>query len=143
MRFNLLDLFILIFCFAGGIVAVDRTCHALGVGAPTGVRLMAVGIPVGALFHLLFTPPIYRHFRLFPLLLPVCPHCSRLPDGYEILEHDEPRKRVACGRCHETFEVWWRPPAPAQVSKTEPSVVLSWPQSLGRWRRVTGEEPAA
>ena len=99
----------------------------------------ALGIPTGVLFYLCVTPPLYKHFGLLPLLLPVCPHCNRRPNGYRVNEHGWPRMIVACGQCDRVSELWWRRPSAASVPPGSPRLLLSWPHSLGRWRLIARE----
>jgi hypothetical protein len=139
MRFSLTDLFMVIACFTLGSIAVNGAGHRLGYGPLSPGRQCLFGVPLGVVFFVILTPPIYRHFRLLPLLLPVCPHCKQLPDGYCVLEYEWPRALVACGHCDRTTELWWSPPEPSDVSKTMPSLLLSWPHSIGRWRRISRE----
>jgi len=140
MRFSLTDLFILILCCFLGIFAVAGAGRVLGYGPLSEGRMMLLGDLLGFVFFVILAPPIYRHFGLLPLFLPVCPHCRRRPDGYHILEPEWPRIRVACGHCDGTLELWWRRPAPSDISRTMPSLLLSWPQSIGRWSPIARDE---
>ena len=97
MRFSLTDLFLLIACLFAGIFADAGARGVLGQGPLSQSRVWLVGVPFGLMIYLIFTPPIYRFFRLLPLFLPVCPHCRRLPDGYRVLEAAWPHTLVACG----------------------------------------------
>lgn len=137
MRFSLIDLLIVTACFALGCVAVAFVFHFLGYASPTQARLEILGVPVGGIIFLALTPPIYRHLRLLPLFIPRCPHCKRLPGGYHITEARWPRQVIVCSLCQKPTELWWRKPALTDVSKTMPSVVLSWPESIGRWRLIS------
>jgi len=138
MRFSLIDLLIAIACIASGCLAVAGVSYLLGYGHLSEARLQLFGAPVSVIFFFIITPPIYRHFHLLPLFLPVCPHCRRRPGGYRILQSVGPRTLVACGHCGQTIELWWRQPAAAYVSKTMPSLLLGWPHSVGRWRSISG-----
>lgn len=139
MRYSLLDLFIIFSCLLAGIFAVACAGRVLGYGPLSQSRIWLVGVPLGVVLFIVLTPPLYRRFRLLPLFLPICPHCRRLPDGYHVLEAEWPRTLVACGQCERTLELWWSRPAPSQISKTMPSLLLSWPQSLGIWRAISNE----
>ena len=142
MRYSLTDLFICISCLSVSILAVAGAGYELGYGPLSRSRMWLVGVPVGVIVYVVLTPPIYRRFRLLPLFLPVCPHCRRLPDGYHVLVDLWPRTLVACGHCERSIELWSRRPAPSDVSKTVPSLLLSWPHSIGRWRPISSEESA-
>jgi hypothetical protein len=140
MRYSLTDLFLLISSLFLGILALAGAGYVLGYGPLPQSIIWLVGVPVGFIFYIILTPPIYRRFRMLPLFLPVCPHCGRLPHGYQILGNVWPRSLVACGRCDKTTELWWRRPAPSDISKTLPSLFLCWPQCIGIWRRISSGE---
>jgi hypothetical protein len=140
MRFSLIDLLIAIACIALGCFAVAGVGHLLGYEQLSQARTELFGVPVGVIFFLVFTPPIYRRFRLLPLFLPVCPHCKRRPPGYHVGESRWPRVVVACGNCKQTIDLWWSPPSPGDISPTTPSLLLVWPHSIGRWRLVSRGE---
>jgi hypothetical protein len=123
--------------FAPGNVVAALTMRSLGYTHSKSLWLMLLGAPLGALCYILFTPPIYKHFRLLPLFLPVCPHCKRRPDRYRVVEATWPRARVACDHCQQLTDHWWRAPLPSEISPTVPSPLLSWPQSIGRWRLIS------
>ena len=141
MRFSLTDLLIAIACGIPGSLAVVGARHLLGCGrlSPAGHEFFSVLASV--VFFFILTPPIYRRLGLLPLLLPVCPHCRRRPGGYGLLESAWPRLLVACGHCDRTTELWWSKPAPSAISKTMPSLLLSWPHSIGRWRPISTDKP--
>ena len=141
MRLSLLDLLLAIACIMCGEVA------AAGIGWLTGLHLSEggqhlLGIPLGVLVFLAVTPTIYRRFRLLPLFLPVCPHCKKRPPGYWILESKWPRVHAKCGACQQLVELWWRRPAASDISTTMPSLVLSWPHSVGRWKELAEDAGA-
>jgi hypothetical protein len=140
MRFSLIDLLIAIACIALGCFAVAGVGHLLGYEQLSQARTELFGVPVGVIFFLVFTPPIYRRFRLLPLFLTVCPHCKRRPPGYHVGESRWPRVVVACGNCKQTIDLWWSPPSPGDISPTTPSLLLVWPHSIGRWRLVSRGE---
>lgn len=141
MRFSLIDLLIETACIASGFAASN------GVGRWTGYHFFEMnivfGILMSAIVFIIVTPPIYRWLRLLPLFIPPCPHCKRRPGAYRITEARWPRHVIICSRCEKPTELWWRKPAVTDVSKTMPSVVLSWPESIGRWRLVSEGEVSA
>jgi hypothetical protein len=141
MRFSLIDLLIATACGILGYFAVLGLGHILGFAQISQARVTLLGILVGLIFYLILTPPIYRHFGLLPLFLPSCPHCRRRPGFYRVLDVAWPRVRVACGACGQLIDIWWMQPAASEVSKDFPSLLLSWPHSIGRWRRLSGEGP--
>jgi hypothetical protein len=141
MRFSLLDLLIAIAIETLSMAQVLGAAHWLGFGRQSMPVAMVLTLAVGIPLYLLITPPIYRRFGLLPLCLPACPHCRRVLQ-YRVLECEWPRATVACGHCEGTCDLWWNQPAAAEISTTKPSLVLSWPQSIGRWRHVTRQETA-
>jgi hypothetical protein len=143
MRFSLIDLLILIACFAFGCVAVAGIAHWLGYGQLSAFRLQLFGDSLGVVFFFIFTPPIYRRLRLLPLFIPRCPHCKKLPGGYRITEARWPRQVIVCSLCQNPTELWWRKSAMTDVSKTMPSILLNWPESIGRWRLISRGEISA
>ena len=83
MRFSLTDLFLLIACLFAGIFA-DAGSRLPGARSSLAIKGLAVGVAVRfRTIYLIFTPPIYRFFRLLPLFCRY-PHCRRLPDGYRV-----------------------------------------------------------
>lgn len=140
MRFSLIDMVIWVGCPAFGFIAVIGIAHWLGYGRLSVSHLLVLGYLLGVIFFFVFTPPIYRWLRLLPLFLPRCPHCKKLPGAYRIKDTRWPRQVVACSLCQKPIELWWRRPALADVSKTMPSLLLSWPESIGRWRLVSRGE---
>lgn len=137
MRFSLIDLALIFASMMLGCLAVAAMSRLVGSGSLSLVHIWLYGCSVGILFFAVLAPPPYRGLGLLPLFLPACPHCKRIPDGYHILEAAWPRMRVACGRCETRIELWWRRPAARDVSPTMPSLLLSWPQSIGRWRAIS------
>lgn len=138
MRFSLVDLVIWIVLELLGCAVVALGARFAGHGHLSGMTLQTLGVPLGVLFYLLFTPPIYRRFRLRPLFLPKCPHCKNRPFRYAVTENRWPRTVVVCGECGNMTELWRMPPASKDVSLTMPSLLLIWPQSVGRWRIIVG-----
>lgn len=137
MRFSLIDLLIATACITLGCVAVACALPAFGSEPVSQVRMQILGVPVGVIIFFVLTPPIYQRLRLLPLFLPMCSHCKQRPGGYHVLGSVPPRVLVACGLCKQTTELWWKQPAPSDVSKTIPSLLLSWPHSIGRWRLIS------
>ncbi|MFN0053811.1 MAG: hypothetical protein ACKV0T_16650 [Planctomycetales bacterium] len=134
MRFSLVDLFIAILFQVLGCAIVVLAWRWLGRAPLSNLHWQLFGIALGWVLFLGLSPPIYRRLRLLPLFLPVCPHCKKRPSGYQVGEAHWPRVVVACGNCKQTTELWWSPPSSEEVSKTVPSLLLVWPQSIGLWR---------
>ena len=95
-------------------------------------------VPLGTFLYLVVTPPLYRWLRLMPLMLPRCPQC-KLREGYDVESRQWPKIVGTCFHCQQRVELWWRPPAPEAVSKTIPSILLVWPESIGRWKSLPVE----
>jgi hypothetical protein len=68
MRFTLIDLIIITSCVFGGVLAVNGAGPVLGYVSSSPASFW-LGIPVGALFYLVLTPPFYQRFSLLPLFL--------------------------------------------------------------------------
>jgi hypothetical protein len=138
MRFSLIDLLIAI---AIGLLSVFLVrCVTVWMGSGRALELPLV-LAVAILLYLLITPPIYRHFGFFPLFLPVCPHCKRRPESYRISVTDSPRLQMICNACERSFDLWLEQPGTERVSKNVPSLLWSWPQSIGRYRVISSGEP--
>src|SRR5208282_1582825 len=118
MRFSLLDLLLVIACCILGCSAAASVARLLGYGLLSEIRLQLCGFPLGVLFYLVLTPPIYRRFSLLPLFLPKCPHCGVRPNGYRIEESRWASVVAVCAHCQKTTELWWRQPTMADTSKT-------------------------
>ena len=136
MRFSLFDLLVAIAVFSLGVLIVVAAAHWAGIAKPSIVVVELLGIPFGAVLYLFITPPIYRRFRLRPLLLPKCPHCQK-HDGYHVEKQQWPKVAGSCLHCSQPVELLWRQPVPEDVSKTTPSLHLVWPESIGRWLLIS------
>lgn len=133
MRFSLVDLLIAIACQVFGFLVVPISMSVFGYPPLPPLWTMLAGLVLGVTTYLVVTPPLYQRLGLPPLLVPVCPHCRRRPDRYGILNVEWPRVAVECGHCTGQVDLWWKPPAASAVSTTTPSLLLSWPHSIGRW----------
>ena len=130
MRFSLIDLLVATACMTLGFLGGDF------IAVRTGPWAKLLGLPLGALLFLIVTPPLYRRFRLPPLLLPRCPHCHKRPDLFWFKERIQERDIVACGLCGGVTELQYRIQPPHSASDPMPRLLLVWPQSIGRWRVV-------
>jgi LSD1 subclass zinc finger protein len=138
MRFTLIDLLIAIACVAAGFLAGSLPAH--WAGHPHLRPLF--GIPLGVLAYLTLTPPVYRRFRLRPLLVPRCPHCRTLPERYGVVASEWPREVVFCSSCRGLCELQYRPGAARLApDPAVPRLVLGWPQSVGVSRVVPPPQP--
>jgi hypothetical protein len=140
MRFSLIDLLIAIAIEGLSMGLVLWGAHWMGFGRISGALWLTLTLTLGVVLYLLITPPIYRRLRMFPLFLPVCPYCKRRPGSYRFLESAPLRFVVACSNCERTMELWLERPAAADISTTMPSLLWSWPQSIGRWRSISRGE---
>ena len=136
MRLTLIDLLIVIACMAIGCFAAAGVAHLIDYHSPEALQVL-LGVPLGIIFFVVFTPPLYRHFRLLPLFLPQCPHCKRRPGGYGITGSQWTHMVAICGNCQKATELWLKRPPTDDISKTVPSLLLIWPQSIGRWRVIS------
>ncbi len=136
MRFSLVDLLLAELMFGFATVACALAARLSGHPHLTFVQLAFSGAGLGAVLYLFLTPPIYRRCRMLPLFLPKCPHCEVRPVRYGLQEIRWPRMVVICAGCNEKTELWWQSPATERPSGTMPSLLLCWPQSIGRWRLI-------
>src|ERR1700722_1231759 len=139
MRYSLIDLLIAVACYAFGVIgtlSVVKRAPFFAHSNSSVLLAFVFAILVSTLIYCVITPPIYRQFRLWPLFLPKCPHCRAPERCYRITESHWPCFIVVCTHCQKSSEQWWRRPSMADVSKTVPSLLLSWPESIGRWRLI-------
>ena len=121
MRYRLLDLLIIYF-FA--IVAAIAT-ELLDEMYP--FYLMRVGVAACAVgLYLAVAAPIYRRFRLFPLLLPRCPCCGEFQNGF-YFTHDWPRTAFQCPTCKGEFVIWHNGKPGDSETWDRPVLALKWP----------------
>jgi hypothetical protein len=91
MRFNLLDLFFESACLLIGTILGCQLPSYL----PRYLRWVTplVGA-VGVYFALIY--PFRRGLKLYPMVLPGCPYCKKLQDGFQTLGVDWPRVSLRC-----------------------------------------------
>lgn len=136
MRFSFIDLAILTAFLLCGCIAVPFVFRMGGFPPPSLRAKFAIGDLIGAAAYLALSPPINLRLRLLPLRLSPCPHCGRLPGGYRVIQARWPSARVRCGLCDRDADCWMRRPDPGAISREVPGLLLCWPQSIGRWRRI-------
>ena len=130
MRFGLIDLLIAIFFTTLGSVATQL----LGRKFPS--PLTWIGVPICAAgLYLAVLPPIYRKFRLFPMILPRCPCCGKFQEGF-YFTHGWPRVAYRCPTCKGEFVIWHNGEPGNDETWDTPVLVLKWPYAFGRYRRV-------
>jgi hypothetical protein len=134
MRFGLIDLLFEIFSMAIG-VAIVRWAFP-------SCPLFIAAVIGGTFVFLAVFPPIYRRFRLFPMILPRCPCCMKFQNGFHFT-HSWPRVTYRCPTCNGEFVIWCN----GKVGHTEiwdrPVLVLKWPYAFGPYKRVETPEPSA
>jgi hypothetical protein len=143
MRFSLIDLLIALAVELLSLVVVAWAAPWIGfaqLSRSTELQYLGATLGLAVPLYLLITPTIYQRFRLFPLFLPKCSHCKRRPDGYRILATALTRVEMICSKCERTFELWLARPKAAEISKTMPSLLWSWPHSIGGWRIISHGE---
>lgn len=135
MRFNLIDLLFATVSIAIGAVLGE----SLARGASTHLRAMAM-ILGGVGVYLALVYPFYRGLKLFPMILPRCPCCGKLQDGFHILDPVWPRISLRCPTCHGEFIVWCNGHPSDQETWERPVLALTWPYAFGMYKRAKKEE---
>ena len=134
MRFSLIDLLIAI-----GIIGI---CSAwipfLAPDLPESLQPIA-GLFVGICLYAILICPIYRRFKLFPMLLPRCPCCSKSQMRFQVLHADWPRVAFRCPTCNGEFVIWHNGTPGGRETWDKPVLALKWPYAFGRYKRM--EQP--
>lgn len=133
MRFNLIDLLIAIFFMTMGTVVVSLLPPRFSCCPP-----LAAGLFLGTGLYLAVVAPIYRRFRLFPMILPRCPCCGKLQQGF-FFTHGWPRVIYKCPTCTGEFVIWLNGEPGDTETWDRPVLALKWPYALGRYQRMTKE----
>jgi hypothetical protein len=129
MRFGLIDLLIGIFFTTVGAEAT-QLLHRMYL-----FYLMRIAVPACAVgLYLAVAAPIYRRFRLFPLILPRCPCCGKFQNGFYIT-HGWPRVAFLCPTCKGEFIIWLNGKPGDSETWDRPVLALKWPYVFGRYRR--------
>ena len=89
---------------------------------------------VGVYLALMY--PFYRGLKLYPMVLPRCPCCGKLQDGFEIGGVDWPRVSLRCTTCDGEFVIWHNGKAGDRETWETPVLVLKWPYAFGIYRRA-------
>lgn len=136
MRLTLIDLVIAWVLGGGGAVAGQIVARRwLPASSDAVVTFVSASVAVAALFTL--APFVYRYFHLFPLFLPICPHCGTRPTGYWIRASPAwPRFRVKCPACEVETQLLLAPSRTIEGQGGEPLLLLRWPWFLGLWKRI-------
>jgi hypothetical protein len=136
MSLSIFDLIFLGACYIFGFFAAPAVAQFAGYAKLSGFALFILVCSLTAIPYLSIIQYLYWRCRLRPLFFPKCPRCKKRPEQYGIEERHWPRWVVVCGQCQNKTELWWRRPADNDLSMTMPSLLLCWPQSIGRWRPV-------
>ncbi len=130
MRFGLIDLLIAIFFTTVGTVVTQL----LGRIYPSYLTRIVVPACVVNLY-LTVLAPIYRRFRLFPMILPRCPCCGNFQKGFHFTQ-GWPRVVFRCPTCKGEFVIWHNGKPGDDETWDRPVMVLKWPYAFGRYKRV-------
>jgi hypothetical protein len=134
MRYSLLDLLILFVSIAiGGIMG-----HVLAPFLPAGLRPVGKVI-VAILVYLGVVYPVYRGFKLFPMVLPRCPCCNQFQKGFHFI-HAWPRVTYRCPTCNGEFVIWHNGKIMSEETWDKPVLALKWPYAFGRYKRMAKPE---
>ena len=130
MRFGLIDLLIAIFFTTVGTVAAQL----LGRIFPS--YLTRIAVPVCAVcLYLAVLAPIYRRFRMFPMILPRCPCCGKFQNGFHFTQ-GWPRVAYRCPACKGEFIIWHNGKPGDSETWDRPVLALKWPYAFGRYKRM-------
>jgi hypothetical protein len=131
MRFGCLDqLIAIIFCTVGAFLGNSLRAYLPPYLQPFAGLLGAIVVYLAVVY------PIYRGFRLFPMILPRCPCCRSLQPGFEIRHVDWPRVTYKCPACGGEFVIWHNGKPGSQETWEKPVLVLKWPYAFGRYKRM-------
>ena len=98
--------------------------------------LTEAAIPVCAVcLYLAVVAPIYRRFRLFPMILPRCPCCGKFQNGFHFI-HGWPRVTFRCPTCEGEFVIRLNGKPGNSETWERPVLALKWPYAFGRYRRM-------
>jgi hypothetical protein len=131
MRYGLTDLLIAIFFVSVGVVAALPLHHLF----PSCVTGIPIAVVCGLCLYMAVAAPIYRRFRLFPLILPRCPCCGKFQNGFHFI-HDWPRVFFRCPTCKGEFVIWLDGRAGDTETWDRPVLALKWPYVFGRYKKV-------
>lgn len=136
VRFNLLDLFFAIACFAIGMaIGLSFSSYLSASARSLAGSLLGMFIYFGLMY------PFYRGLKLFPMILPRCPSCRKFQDGFHILEVCWPRVSFRCPGCEGRFVVWHDGKPGRSETWENPVLALRWPYALGIYRRARSPGP--
>jgi hypothetical protein len=131
MRFGLIDLLIAVFFAAVGVVAAELLGRMFPFYlTPLAVALCAICLYVAVL------APIYRTFRLFPMILPRCPCCEKFQSGFHFTQ-GWPRVVYRCPTCKGEFVIWHNGRPGGGETWERPVLALKWPYAFGRYKRIS------
>jgi hypothetical protein len=138
MGFRLIDLLFAIASIAIGMVLGGSFTFAL----PTHFR--SVAAPCSGLFvYLILIYPFYRGLKLFPMILPRCPCCGKLQNGFHIIGRHWPCITFRCPSCMGEFVIWHNGTPGKEETWKKPVLALKWPYAFGTYRRMRKPEPSA
>jgi len=131
MRFSLIDLLIAIVLIAIGAVLG----RSLASDLPAYLRPIAEPF-FGICVYLALIYPIYRRFRLFPIVLPLCPCCGNFQNGFHIIHGGWPHVTFRCTSFNGEFIIWYNGKPSDQETWDKPILALKWPYAFGRYKRM-------
>jgi hypothetical protein len=132
MRLTLIDLLIwAAFVFLG--LAVARLAIPSGRFPQHVSLLFQFGAAVAA--YVVGASFIYRRMLFWPLLSPVCPHCTTRPDAFGITG-TWPVLTMSCGSCHGQTELRMYKVDGSHGDSKLPCLQLKWPYFLGWYKRI-------
>ena len=136
MRWGLIDMLILVFSIAIGAFLG----HFGEPFLPQALRPAATVVGAVAVY-LAIVYPIYRGFKLLPMILPRCPCCKQFQQGFHFTQA-WPRITYRCPTGRGEFVIWHTGKPTAEETWDKPVLALKWPYALGTYKRLIKHEPA-
>ena len=130
MRFSFIDFFI-----ASLSIALGAALTQFLISPSGDVLSIVLRVFVGGILYLSFTPLIYKHFHLKPLLFPKCPVCFNNHRHYQWTDKNWPSIIVKCSNCNSSIQLIFEKIDNSRQHDKTPTFLLRWPQSVGcRWK---------
>jgi hypothetical protein len=94
-----------------------------------------ISLFIGLTLYVAILCPLYRKFRLLPMILPRCPCCAQHQTGFHFYG-GWPRVMYKCPSCKGEFVIWHNGKPGTDETWDKPVLALKWPYALGRYVRT-------